>query len=405
MIAQFTIENFRSFKEKSTFSLVATSDKELLESNTFEGKKNRFLKSAVIYGANASGKSNFFNALAFFNFFSINSFLQSQMGITHTQTTPFLFSKQTESAPSSFEMIFYIKNQKEETRYRYNFTVDGEKVFEENLCAIYNKREVMLFSRKFQEIACSSYFKEGTKIKPFTRKNCLFLSLCKQFNGTISTEIIEYFSKIDVRSALYEVDTNSPMKKNKKAILSFLKCADLQIVDIKEELQLNTAKIKFGHTVYDQENPIKELIYMDKYDESAGTQRLYLYSERILNALDDGTVLFIDEFDATLHPLIIEHVIKLFNSQETNPKNAQLIISSHAVNIMTNKLFRRDQIWFCEKDMYGATDLYSLVEYKEPPVRSDATFNKNYLRGKYGAVPYLDDFIFRFNSNSNNENE
>jgi AAA15 family ATPase/GTPase len=95
-----------------------------------------------------------------------------------------------------------------------------------------------------------------------------------------------------------------------------------------------------------------------------------------------------------LHPLIIEAIIKLFNSPATNSRNAQLVISCHAVNILTNKLFRRDQIWFCEKDQFGATDLYSLVEYKEP-VRKDASYNKNYLQGKYGAVPYINEILLQ----------
>jgi AAA15 family ATPase/GTPase len=111
-------------------------------------------------------------------------------------------------------------------------------------------------------------------------------------------------------------------------------------------------------------------------------------------ALKNGAPLFVDEFDSLLHPLIIESIIKLFNSPIHNPNNAQLVISCHAVNILTNKLLRRDQIWFCEKDQYGATDLYSLVEYKEP-VRNDAIFSKNYLQGKYGAVPYIDDINFQ----------
>jgi len=128
--------------------------------------------------------------------------------------------------------------------------------------------------------------------------------------------------------------------------------------------------------------------------ESAGTLKLFSYSDAIIDALEKGTQLFIDEFDTMLHPLIIEGIIKLFNSSLTNPNNAQLIISCHAVNIMTNRLFRRDQIWFCEKDQYGATDLYSLVEYKEP-VRKDALYNKSYLQGKYGAIPYIDEILLQ----------
>ena len=149
----------------------------------------------------------------------------------------------------------------------------------------------------------------------------------------------------------------------------------------------------FGHIVYDENTPAGE-IYFEEIEESSGTRKLFSYSSYILRALDKGTPLFIDEFDTMLHPLIIEGVVKLFNSSITNPKNGQLVISCHAVNIMTNKLFRRDQIWFCEKDQYGATDLYSLVEYKEL-VRKDASYNKSYLQGKYGAIPYFNEILIQ----------
>jgi len=417
MIAEFTIENFRSFKEKNTFSLVATNDKELSESNTFEGKRNRFLKSAIIYGANASGKSNFFNALVFFFNFSVHSGPRKQDG-DPTDSVPFILSKQTESRPSSFEIIFFVPGERGETRYRYGFTVDKEQVHEEYLLAIYNMREVTLFSRNFQQITYSSYFKEGARSKTSVRTNCTFLSVCAQHNGTISKEIITYFRNFTVlfgSSALEKriLSDNKPKQENKKARIQFLKYADIQVTDVSTELKpiiddiqlpddnaITTAmknmyagmqieKVKFGHPFYDEEKQIGER-YMDEQDESAGTQKLHFYSEFILRALETGNTLFIDEFDIMLHPIIIEHIFNIFNSVETNPKNAQLIVSSHSVTLMTNKSLRRDQIWFCEKDQYGATDLYSLAEYK---VRSDATYNKDYLRGKYGAVPSLGNFL------------
>ena len=415
MIAQFAIENFRSFKGNNTFSLVATSDKELLESNTFEGKKNRFLKTAVIYGANASGKSNFFKALVFFLNFAVYSAPRKQAGDS-TNTEPFVFSRQTESAPSSFEIIFFVNNQGIETRYRYSFTISKTQVLEESLFALYNKRETMIFKRYLQEITCSSAFKEGTRSKSSVRTNCTFLSVCAQNNGVISREIIAYFRNMSVLygpATLYNeiILGNKIKKENKEANVKFLKCADFQIIGINTEIvptlvdiqddngaatvkNMQYERVEFGHVVYDEENPVAEK-YINEDDESAGTQRLYYFSKYILGALEEGTALFIDEFDIMLHPLIIEYVIKLFNSSETNPRNAQLVISSHAVNIMTKKNFRRDQIWFCEKDQYGATDLYSLVEYKEP-VRKDATYNKDYLSGKYGAIPYLDELFNKF---------
>jgi AAA15 family ATPase/GTPase len=200
----------------------------------------------------------------------------------------------------------------------------------------------------------------------------------------------------------------------KEKIFDFLKYADIQITNYKTENipafgdikdselaafyrnkypNAQEERILFGHTVYDNETPVGEKFFEEDM-ESTGTLKLFSYSDAILDALENGAPLFIDEFDTMLHPLIIEGIVKLFNSSITNPRNAQLIISCHAVNIMTNKLFRRDQIWFCEKDQYGATDLYSLVEYKEP-VRKDASYNKNYLQGKYGAIPYIDEILLQ----------
>jgi AAA15 family ATPase/GTPase len=417
MIAEFTVENFRSFKEKYTFSLISTKDKELSESNTFEAdKKLRFLKSAVIYGANASGKSNFFNALIFFLKFSVFSGPHKQVE-DPIETEPFSLSKQTESAPSSFELIFIIKDDSGETRYRYGFSVNKEKVETEYLYAVYNVREVMLFSRNFQEIDYTPYFKEGARGKLSVRNNCAFLSICAQNNGEISAQIVKYFRRIGVLSGLYEPifsQNENNQLDYKKKIVNFFIFVDIQITDYKTENvpvfgaipdselsallknkypDAQMERILFGHTFYDDKTP-SGVKYFDETVESAGTQKLFYYSSYILDALDKGTPLFIDEFDTMLHPLIIERIVKLFNSSITNPKNAQLVISCHAVNIMTNKLFRRDQIWFCEKNQYGATDLYSLVEYKEP-VRKDSSYNKNYLQGKYGAIPYFNEILLQ----------
>jgi len=418
MIAEFTVENFRSFKEKCTFSLISTKDNDLSETNTFEINKNlRFLKSAVIYGANASGKSNFFNALVFFLRFSVFSGPKKQAE-DPIDTEPFALSMQTESAPSSFEIIFIIKEDGKETRYRYGFSVNKEYVETEYLFAVYNVREVSLFTRNLQDIIYTPYFKEGARSKDSVRNNCSFLSVCAQNNGEITSQIIKYFRNMCVLFGTH----NWPIFLNKKKykyeykekILDFLKYADIQITNYKtenvpafgdiEDSELaafyrnkypNAQEeiILFGHTVYDNEKPVGKK-YFEEDMESAGTLKLFSYSDAILDALEKGTPLFIDEFDTMLHPLIIEGIVKLFNSSITNPKNAQLIISCHAVNIMTNKLLRRDQIWFCEKDQYGATDLYSLVEYKEP-VRKDASYNKNYMHGKYGAIPYIDEILLQ----------
>jgi len=424
MIAEFTLENYRSFKEKQTFSLLATKNKELLDSNTFEiDKKQRLLKSAVIYGANASGKTNFFCALAFFLRFAVWSGPRKQAGDA-IEIDYFYFSKQTEQGPASFELIFYLKNTDgKNIRYRYGFTITHEEVIAEYLFAVYNTREVTLFTREKQDIVITHYFHEGNRIKSVVRSNCSVLSVCAQHNGDIAKSIIQYFNKILVISGLIDIPytkrlLNTSTDDNTRVqVLNFLHYADIQVKELvikHEPLDVNEIpsemldyyrrnpqekppeKItyRFGHDYYDGKEKTN-IALIPESEESAGTQKLFAYSIPIIFALENGTPLFIDEFDTQLHPLILENIIKLFHSPDINKNNAQFVISCHSVNIMTNKNFRRDQIWFCEKDQYGATNLYSLVEYDEP-VRNDASFGKNYLQGKYGAVPYINEIALQF---------
>jgi len=424
MIVEFTVENFRSFKEKQIFSLLATKNKELLDSNTFEiDKKQRLLKSAVIYGANASGKSNFFQALVFFLNFAVWSGPQKQAGDS-IEVDYFYFSKQTEEGPASFELIFYLNNTEgKNIRYRYGFTITHEEVIAEYLLAVYNTREVTLFTRKKQDIVTTNYFHEGSRIKSAVRSNCSVLSVCAQHNGDIATKIIQYFRGILVTTGLSDIKLAtkriliSSDYNPREQVLNFLHYADIQVKEItykSKPLDVNEIPPKmldyykenpqakppeeityyFGHDYFDG-NEKTYIAMLPEYEESAGTQKLFTFSIPIINALKNGTPLFIDEFDTQLHPLILENIIKLFHSPDINKNNAQLVISCHSVNIMTNKNFRRDQIWFCEKDQYGATNLYSLVEYDEP-VRNDAAFGKNYLQGKYGAVPYINEIALQF---------
>jgi AAA15 family ATPase/GTPase len=425
-IAEFTVENFRSFKNRRTFSLLATPEKELVEENTFQVKgKQRFLKSAVLYGANASGKSNFFEALILFRIFTVFSGPLKQIG-DYIPVDTFQFSKQTQNQPSSFEIVFFIpKSDDKVVRYRYGFSVTHEKVIEEYLFAINNTREVLLFSRDGQEIKITKHFKEGLRVKNSVRPNCALLSVCAQINGEIATSIISSIGKIFVASGLQNVShiTRDYLRRqsDKRKIVDFLRYADIRVKDLNikgEPVDIDTVQppinaylddtlqgsakretILFGHTVFDNEEPVGE-VYLPEYLESSGTQKLFAYSIPVLDTLEDGGILFIDEFDAQLHPLILENIVKLFNSPLTNPKNAQLVISCHAVNILTNNIFRRDQIWFCEKDEYGATDLYSLAEYKKT-ARNDASYNKDYLRGKYGAVPYVNSINLQLGQKDN----
>jgi AAA15 family ATPase/GTPase len=417
MLIQFTFENYLSFKKQVTFSLLASSMKEHEEENVFTHSNLRMLRSAVVYGANASGKTNLFLALNFMKRFVLNSSKESQSG-EEIDVVPFRLSTQTERAPSFFEVIFVAEG----TRYRYGFEVDREVVQREWLYFVPNIREAKLFDREGERISIGTYFKEGKGLSDKTRSNALFLSVVAQFNGEISNRILKWFRSLKVISGLqngylpflFEALERDKLKSD---ILKFAQVADLGIEDLQvvthqithdmikdlpdeiqkmflsdgnEAVQLRSLRRKF-----DEENHFHSLVAFDfEETESEGTKKLLSLAAPLLAALKSGSVLLIDELDAKLHPLITRFLIRLFHSSDTNPNNAQLIFSTHDTSLLDKKFFRRDQVWFTEKDRYGCTDLYSLVEYKvqQTKVRHDASFAKDYIQGKYGAIPFIGHF-------------
>lgn len=249
-----------------------------------------------------------------------------------------------------------------------------------------------------------------------------------QFNGEKSISILKWFNKLNNISGLndkYQDFTTSLLEKGscKEIFLELIRIADAGIEDLtvnKEEFSLNKYPKEFQqplksfrelleksfsmvddtitniittHKKYDANNKFVSFEEFDMSEqESHGTKKLFSLLGPIIDTLQTGKILVIDEFDSRLHTLLSSFIVKLFNSNEKNPNNAQLIINTHDTNLLNNKLFRRDQIWFTEKNRYGATNLYSLVEYKK--VRNDASFEKDYLLGKFGAIPFIGDFKF-----------
>ncbi|MDD5530569.1 MAG: ATP-binding protein [bacterium] len=413
MLLQFKVGNYLSFKDVVTFSMVASSSKTENEDNVFEASdrnKTRLLKSAVIYGANASGKSNLLRAIRFARRFIVISSKDTQSG-ERIDVMNFRLSTETENKPSFFEFVFLLDG----TIYRYGFEADKTEIHREWLFHIPKNREVKFFEREKQKITISSDFQEGKESVDKTRNNALFLSRTAQDNNPISTKILEWFTVFNVISGLndsfylgYTVG-RSEEESFKNKIMEFLKCADVGIEKFDVERQEKTlpeeikrlvpiGAIKTTHRKFDKEhNFVSPEIFDLDYSESEGTKKLFAMSGPLINALAKGRILFVDEFDSRLHPLLTQFIIKLFNSKIDNPNNAQLIFASHDASYLSKDFFRRDQIWFTEKDPYGATDLYSLVEYKKGEVegeekgkvRKDASFSKDYLLGKYGAIPYI----------------
>jgi uncharacterized protein len=400
---EFSVGNYRSFKDVVTFSMVAApiqhEDKEMDRNNVFAIAKDiNLLKSAAIYGANASGKSNLIRAISFVHNFILNSAVGKRVK-DPIDTEVYKLSKDAETEPSYFEIIFAIGT----TRYRYGFEVDRYSVKSEWLYQTLKTKENELFSREGKKIKISPKFSEGKELVKNTRSNALFLSVVSQFNGEIATEILIWFYNLAIILNLDDELTCKRMtsemmleKYRKQYLIDLVTSLDLGISDLKiiqtpinENEHLLDYEIKTTHWKYDADNNKLLLEQFDiNKDESAGTQKLYRLSGLLINVLENGSRLIVDELDSRLHPLITSAIVKLFNSPKTNPNNAQLIFTTHDTNLLNSNLFRKDQIWFTEKNRYGATDLYSLAEYKIP---EQSSFEQDYIAGKYGAVPFIGD--------------
>ncbi|MFV8353301.1 AAA family ATPase [Flavobacterium sp. XS2P14] len=427
MLVQFSIKNFKTFKDKVTLSMVASNyDRSDLEDNNvfeIENYPHRLLKSAVIYGANASGKTKLIDALAFMRWFVVNSSTKTQEG-DEINVDSFKLNSESENAASEFEIIFLVND----SQYRYGFEVTTEKVISEWL---YQKRmnqkpkEVELFYRDESIITFHKSFKkiellekEGDDI---IRDNALVLSVSNQFKVKEAKEILNYFKSLGFllgnepsryeEFSLVEISEKSEIGFK---ILETLKKFDIGISDInikevkiendvrfpkeirnkigdlvKKNKELTFLEAESVHKKYDSDyNFVMNHIFDFDEKESAGTQKLLAVLGPIFESLMSGDLIFIDELDSRLHPNIVSHLIKLFNSKDINPKNAQLIFNTHNTNLLNENLFRRDQIWFTQKNRYGEAKLFSLAEIK---ARKEENFEERYLDGRYGGVPFLED--------------
>jgi len=416
MLIGFKFENFSSYKNENVMSLLASNIKEQ-KSNVFKVRKMELLKFISIYGKNASGKSNVFKALKFMKSFIFDTTkLDSTSKI---EVNNYKLSTESQAKPTSFEVAFII----DDIIYKYGFKIFNNEVIEEWLEQNV-KRFTTLFYRSSSDgegIKIGNSFKEGKDVpKNQIRKNGLFLPIVAVFNGKIANKILQWFKNVNIISGdkLFEdITINLGKEKEfKEKIVSFLKTADLGIENYKiEEKELpnemkekigkifelenkngefKTLSVRTSHSTYneDYEKVGEELFDMNEF-ESEGTKKFFALAGPLLDTLKNGKILFIDELDSKLHPLMVKFIIDHFNSEWKNSNNAQLIINTHNTNLLRNNILRRDQIWFVEKNKYGESELYSLDEYKDEErnkkVRNDESFEKNYLLGKYGAIPRL----------------
>lgn len=419
MLLEFSVGNYRSFKSKTTLNLTATALKEQADTNIFSTERYKLLKGAVVYGANASGKSNLIMAMSTMRRLVLQSFGQSSTD--ELDITPFLLSADTENAPSLFEVVFVIDN----IHYRYGFEVDDHKVHFEWLFETQKRVEKPLFIRELDGIeVMTKAFPEGRDLEKRTRDNALFLAVVDQFNGKTAKKIMQWFNNLITVSGLshegYKGVTFRMLddKSTQRILLDFYKRLDLGFDDIAVSKKLFDPKelpgdmpealvkqlvtdlegafridIKTIHQKYDTKNKAIGTVEFDmRSQESAGTNKLFNISGPVFDVLNKGGALVVDELDSSLHPLLTLAITKLFHSRKFNPNNAQLIFTTHDTNLLYYGKYRRDQIYFVEKDKYGASAVYSLVEYKEAgkTVRKDRSFEKDYIEGRYGAIPFID---------------
>jgi len=427
MLIEFSIENYLSFKDLTTLSMVAAkSFKEHQESHVIETDSNfNLLKSSVIYGNNASGKSNFLEAMGFMKQTVLNSFRDALMDNSERKfpLEKFALNTQTEKETSYFEISFFHKG----TKYRYGFEIDYDKIVAEWLFHTTSK-EVYLFKRELQKIEINkSAFKEGLGKEDDVKENVLFLSLLATLGKETSTSIVDWFKKFNFVNGIhdrghkrYTIDKLKADKQFFNWALHFVKYLEIanlstteedvseidfenlrekerdeEIINLLTSIQKIQSKqpkrdqlITF-HRKYDDNNVLVDTVpfNFDK-QESEGTKKLLYLLGPWYDTLQNGKVLIIDELDSRLHSHLTLRLIDFFH--RFNKSNAQLICAVHDISLLNKETFRRDQIWFVEKNQFGASELVSLGDFKTDKVRNKSAFDKNYGEGKYGAIPYFD---------------
>ncbi|MDD4029677.1 MAG: ATP-binding protein [Caldisericia bacterium] len=424
MLLEFLVENFRSFKNEVVLSMVASYDKTSESDNVVKlCNGTRVLKSAAIYGYNATGKSNLIKALNVFLSYILTSQDNNENEEQKRNILPFLFNTETIDKPSTFQIVFV----HEAIQYRYGISMDQKRIHSEWLYASYSSRESKLFSRNKDEIVIGRKFPEGKKLAKNTRKDVPFLSVVSYLNGETSSKIFNWIKNVQIDPSRNIHPTSKLLLDESKnrpeqlAVRRMIELADLKIstIEVKEENvpyaildfiinnKNNTKRViendlieghednpsipktRMGHKVFDKDS-VKptSTSYLDLTEESQGTKRIYSLIGPILLSLKNGTLMVIDEIERSLHPELMKQIIAMYQSKKTNPNHAQLIFTTHDTTILRDKNLRRDQIWFLDKDHQGSSILFSLFDFSEH-VRKDASWEKDYLDGRYTMSPKI----------------
>ena len=423
MLIEFSVTNYRSFLTTQSLTLAANTATELKEENSFVSPVSnlpRLLHSSVVYGPNAAGKSNLIHAIAFMKRFVLSSAKESQEG-EKIDVTPFVFNRQSSRNSSEFEVLF----MQDGIRFQYGFAVNSKKVTGEWLFAYPEGRAQKWFERNYDTEAQKDIWYFGPKFighrkvwQEATRSNALFLSTAIQLNNEQLKPVFNWFDhKLRVIGQWENLHPGFSVgecedEEKKKKILKFMNAADLSITDIfleKKEFSSKDLPAEMPQNIKEQiseeldgkkltipffmhpSSDTGEDVALELDEESAGTRKLFALAGPWLDVLDNGFVLFVDELDTSLHPLLVRFLLNLLHNPETNRHNAQLVFTTHDTTVLDQTLMRRDQVWFVEKDAENATRLYPLSDYKP---RKGEALQKGYLYGRYGALPFLGELRF-----------
>ena len=413
MLIEFSVKNFLSFKNKVTLSMEKGSGDENLD-NVVSINNLELLKTSTIYGANASGKSNILKAITCAILMVRNSSL-IPVGGKWNFIKPFLFDEISKRTPSEFEFIFITNNVK----YRYFFSTDENKVYDEILEAYYTQKPTNIFTRtKTNTYEFSNDKNKLESLAANNTENKLFLATATTWNYDKTKDAYLWFANtIDTYDSFNNImdrdliDYSKDEENLKEFALKLLREADILIKDINvdyeekemdntmmdmlvpslrrngEKFKIKNVNIELEHEVIDDNN--MHTYKLNFTEESSGTRVLFAFAPFLKRAFESTKVIIVDELERSMHPALVEFIVKLFNNKEINKANSQLIFTTHAINLLNLELLRRDQIWFTEKNPEnGVSDLYPLDSFS---VRKDENIQKGYINGRYGAIPFIRD--------------
>lgn len=418
MLIEFTVKNYRSFRDEATLSMEATGAS-TLKSVLIPYGGMRILPGAAIYGKNGGGKSNVIRA-----FWLAVQFIRNAQKTQHEKATipvvPFALNDYSASEPTEFSFVYTLDGIK----YWYAFSATKEKVYAESLCHAPKGQKALVFAREGQEFSFTEEKARRKLISQVVAENQLFFSVACTMNDVACSKAMTWFRKkiyfsrdySDIPRQLLEYSNDSNMLK---AISDYAKAADVGIEDVRFEIdgkQIHTEDassekvrielMQFICSLSEAQNGFEthlkatavhrginkaggsSVYTMDLADESDGTRKLMAVAPTIESVLSKGGLLLIDGIENGLHPAFVEFIVAKFQSKKTNPYGAQIVFTTHDTELLNMELLRKDQLYFVDKNNDdGVSELYSISGFL---TRTTENVHKGYLVGKYGAIPNIE---------------